>query len=96
MKNRYLNLSAVLKFATSQYEPKRAEMKYCEPRTSNNDSRAIFSSHVHNQTCFDNHFIYRRRFAWNFEVWISLFKYLQEFKVNNQKRELERLIFDYT
>ena len=36
MKNRYLKLSAVLKFATTQNEPKKAEMNYAnsEPATA--------------------------------------------------------------
>ena len=32
MKNRYLNFSAELKFATTQNEPKRAETKKCNPQ----------------------------------------------------------------
>ena len=65
MKNRYLNFSAVLKLATSQNEPKRAEMKYCVPRTSNSDSRTVFSYHLHNQTDFDNHLINGRSFIYS-------------------------------
>ena len=34
-------------------------------------------------------------FTWVFQRWISLFKYLQGFKVAYQERQLERLIFDY-
>ena len=69
LKNRYLNLSAVLKFATTQNEPKRAKTKICEPRTSNGDSRPIFPYHVHNQAGFDNPFISGKDlFTWAFRI----------------------------
>ena len=64
MKKRYLNLSAVLKFATNQNEPKRAETKQCEPKTSNSDSQPIFSYHVHHQKSFENLFINERGFIY--------------------------------
>ena len=32
VKNKYLTLSAVLQFATTQNEPKRAETMYCNPQ----------------------------------------------------------------
>ena len=48
MKNGYLNVSAVLKFAATQNESKRAEMKLYEPRTSISDSRPNFPYHVNN------------------------------------------------
>ena len=32
VKNRYLNLSALLKFAMTQNKPKRAETKQCNPQ----------------------------------------------------------------
>ena len=35
-------------------------------------------------------------FTWACQRWVTLFKYLQEFKVAYQQRQLERLIFDYT
>ena len=34
VQNRYLNLSAVIKFATTQDEPKRVETKSCNPETA--------------------------------------------------------------
>ena len=49
-------------------------------RTANNntDSKPIFPYHVHNQAGFDD------RITSTFRGWVSLFKYLQEFKVAYQ------------
>ena len=53
VKNGYLNLSAVLKFAKTQNELNEA----MQPTTSYNDLRPVFPYHVHNQADFDNPFI---------------------------------------
>ena len=55
---------AVLKFATTENEPKQTKMMDCELRTSNSDSRPIFPLHVHNQTGFGNPFINGRGFIY--------------------------------
>ena len=42
----------------------------------------VFPYHVHNQVDFDNVFIVGRGFIYlDIQKWVSLFKYLQEFKV---------------
>ena len=53
VRNGYLNLLALLKFATTQNELKRAERKPQPATTIHNN----FPYYVHNQTCFDNPFI---------------------------------------
>ena len=64
--------------------------------SSNSDPWPIFLYHVYNQAGFDNPFIIGRGcFTWASRRRVSLFKCLQEFKVAYQKRQLERLIFDY-
>ena len=68
-----------------------------QPASSNKDSRPIFLYHVHNQAGFDNTFINGRGFMYlGISKMSFTFKYLQEFKVAYQKRQLETLIFDYT
>ena len=55
VKNRYLNLSAVLKFPNTENEPKRAETEECnlQPATT---------IHVHKEADFENPFIKGRGF----------------------------------
>ena len=57
VKNRYLNFSSLLKFATIQKGTKRSWNKLLQPTTSINHSLSIFPYHVHNQADFDNLFI---------------------------------------
>ena len=64
VKNRYLNLSAVLTFAKTQKWTKTIRNEVMQPTTSNNDSRPIFPYHVHNQADFDNPFINGRGFIY--------------------------------
>ena len=53
--------------------------------------------YVYNHADFGNPFINRRAFIYLAISKLSFtFKYLQEFKVAYQQRQLERLIFDYT
>ena len=67
-----------------------------QPATSTSNSWPIFPYHVHNQTGFDNPFIKGRGFIHlDISKMSFVFKYLQDFKVAYQKRQLERLIFDY-
>ena len=83
--NRYLNLSAILKFATTQNEPKRPETKYCDPQPA---------TAIHDQDFFTMSTIKlvltfpllteEALFTWTFGRLVSLFKYLQEFKVTYQ------------
>ena len=63
VKNRYLNLSAVLRFATTQNKPKRVETKP-QAASTTNDSRPIFHYYAHNQTDFENLFINGRGFIY--------------------------------
>ena len=56
VKNRYLNLLAVLKFAKTKNEPKRAK--------TNNDLRPIFYFNFHNQANVGNSFINGRGFIY--------------------------------
>ena len=58
VKNRYLNLSAVLKFATTQNEPNEPKRSNA---THNQHSQTIFPYHVHN---FDNPFITGKAFIY--------------------------------
>ena len=63
VKNRYLNLSAVLKFADSKWgKPSRNEVM--QPTISNNDSWPIFPYHVYNLADFENPFISVRGFIY--------------------------------
>ena len=76
----------------SQNDPKRAERKECkwQPVTT-----------IHDQLFFTMSTIVltipllTALFLGAFGRWVSVFKYLQEFKVVYQQRQLERLIFDY-
>ena len=53
-----------------------------QPTTLNSDSWLSFSYNVHNQAGFDNPFTNEKAlFTWVFRRRVSLFKYLQEFKV---------------
>ena len=67
-----------------------------QPTTSNNDSQPIFPYHDHNQADFHNPFIIGRGFIYLGISKMSFTKYLQEFKVAYQYRQLEKLLFDYT
>ena len=50
--------------------------------------------HVHNQADFDNPFVNGRGFIYlDISMMSFTFKYLHEFKVAYQQRQLERLIF---
>ena len=81
VKNRHLNLSAVLKLATTQNEPKTTTSRN-EATASNNDSRPIFPYYDHSQTGSDNPFINERGFIYLGILKMSfIFKYFQEFKV---------------
>ena len=62
--NRYLNLSAVLKFGKIQNEPKTGRNEVMQPTTSKNDSRPVFPYYVHNQADLDNPFINERGFIY--------------------------------
>ena len=64
VKNRYLILLVVVKFATTQNGTKTSRNEVMQPTTSNSDSRPIFPYHVHNQAGFDNPFINRRGFIY--------------------------------
>ena len=53
-----------------------------QPTTLNSDSWLSFSYNVHSQAGFDNPFTNEKAlFTWVFRRRVSLFKYLQEFKV---------------
>ena len=54
----------------------------------------VFPYHVHNQADFDNPFVNGRGFIYlDISMMSFTFKYLHEFKVAYQQRQLERLIF---
>ena len=68
-----------------QNEPKQSNATHNQQQRF----KTNFSLHVHNQACFTNSFINRRGFILfilftYISRWVSLFKYLQEFKVAYQ------------
>ena len=87
VKNRYRNLSAVLKFTATQNEPKRAETKSCNPQpaTAIHD-QFFFTMSTIRQVLTIPLLMEEALFTWAFRRWVSLIQFLQEFKVAYQKR----------
>ena len=97
VKNKYLILLAVLKFATTQNEPKRAERKKCNPQPATTIHDQFFLTvSIIRQVLTIPLLTEEPFFTWTFRRWVPIFKYLQEFKVAYRWKQLERLIFDYT
>ena len=67
---------AVLKFETSQNEPKRAENKVMQPTPITNDLGPIFPYHFHSQAGFDKSFINGRDF-----IYLDILKMSYTFQV---------------
>ena len=95
---KYIELSAKLKFATVQNEPKQAETKKCNSQPAIYNSRPFVPYYVHNQVGFGKPVIKGRSF-----IYLGISKMGFSFQVSArvqdslaQYSQLERLIFDYT
>ena len=87
---------ALLKLAATQNEPKRAETKWCTPQqTITVQDQFVLTMSTIRQVLTIPLLLKEALFTWAFQGWVSLFKYLQKFKVVYQYRRLKRLIFDY-
>ena len=96
VKNRYSTFSVLLKFSTTQNAPRGAEANYCNPQPATAIHGQFFLTiSIICQVLTIPLLTEEALFTSVFWSWVSLFKYLQEFKVAYQWRQLERLIFDY-
>ena len=79
VKNRYLNLSAVLKFATTKKWTETSRNDVMQPKNSSSDSRPIFPSMSSIRQVLKIPLLMEEAlFTRVFWRWVSLFKYLQE------------------
>ena len=79
---KHLNISALLKFATTQNKSKGAETNLCDPQPATAiHGQFFFTMFTASQLLTIPLLTEEALFTWAFRSWVSLFKYLQEFKV---------------
>ena len=92
VKNRYLNISPVLKFDSRWTKRSENELMQPTPAGAIHDQFFLTLPTIRQVLTM---LLLTTLFTWAFQSWLSLFKCLQEFKAAYQYGQLERLIFEY-